>query len=116
MTMNTSLNQSTARTLNKLPQITMFFWVMKICATTLGETGGDLLSMTLNVGYAASSLALLSDAKRTKSSGYSVTTMSEIRKRTLPMPKSRSAGLSWWRIRFRGRAMVTTGSSASICG
>jgi uncharacterized membrane-anchored protein len=33
---------------------------MKICATTLGETAGDLLSMTLNVGYAVSSLILLS--------------------------------------------------------
>jgi len=33
---------------------------MKICATTLGETAGDLLSMTLHVGYAASSLILLS--------------------------------------------------------
>lgn len=32
---------------------------MKICATTLGETGGDLLSMTLNVGYAVSSLILI---------------------------------------------------------
>lgn len=36
------------------------FWVMKICATTLGETAGDLLSMTLNVGYAMSSVILLS--------------------------------------------------------
>ena len=33
---------------------------MKICATTLGETAGDLLSMTLNVGYAMSSLILIS--------------------------------------------------------
>lgn len=45
--------------MNKLPQITLFFWIMKICATTLGETGGDLLSMTLNIGYAASSLILI---------------------------------------------------------
>jgi uncharacterized membrane-anchored protein len=45
---------------SKLPTITAAFWVMKICATTLGETAGDLLSMTLNVGYAASSLILLS--------------------------------------------------------
>lgn len=43
----------------KLPQITLAFWVMKICATTLGETAGDLLSMTLNVGYAMSSLILI---------------------------------------------------------
>ncbi|KAF1052323.1 MAG: hypothetical protein GAK43_01981 [Stenotrophomonas maltophilia] len=46
--------------MNKLPQITLAFWVMKICATTLGETAGDLLSMTLDVGYALSSLILIS--------------------------------------------------------
>lgn len=46
--------------MNKLPQITLAFWVMKICATTLGETAGDLLSMTLNVGYAVSSMILIS--------------------------------------------------------
>jgi uncharacterized membrane-anchored protein len=45
--------------MSKLPQITAAFWVMKICATTLGETAGDLVSMTLNLGYAASSLLLL---------------------------------------------------------
>ena len=45
--------------MNKLPQITLAFWVMKICATTLGETAGDLLSMTLNVGYAISSMILI---------------------------------------------------------
>ncbi|MCO7522621.1 MULTISPECIES: hypothetical protein [unclassified Pseudomonas] len=46
--------------MNKLPHITLAFWVMKICATTLGETAGDLLSMTLNIGYAMSSLLLIS--------------------------------------------------------
>lgn len=46
--------------MNKLPQITIIFWIMKICATTLGETAGDLLSMTLKVGYAISSAILLS--------------------------------------------------------
>ncbi len=45
--------------MGKLPQITAFFWIMKICATTLGETAGDLLSMTLNVGYAVSSTILI---------------------------------------------------------
>lgn len=45
--------------MNKLPQITLLFWIMKICATTLGETDGDLLSMTLNVGYLASSIILI---------------------------------------------------------
>lgn len=45
--------------MNKLPEITLAFWIMKICATTLGETGGDLLSMTFGLGYAASSLVLI---------------------------------------------------------
>ncbi len=46
--------------MNKLPAITLAFWIMKICATTLGETAGDLLSMTLNIGYALSSIILFS--------------------------------------------------------
>jgi uncharacterized membrane-anchored protein len=37
--------------LNKVADITLLFWIMKILATTLGETLGDLLSMTLNIGY-----------------------------------------------------------------
>jgi uncharacterized membrane-anchored protein len=41
-------------TMNKVAQVTLAFWIMKICATTLGETGGDLLSMTMNLGYAVS--------------------------------------------------------------
>ncbi|MCB2410706.1 COG4705 family protein [Hymenobacter lucidus] len=45
--------------LKKLPEVTLLFWVMKICATTLGETAGDLLAQTLNVGYGMSSTILL---------------------------------------------------------
>lgn len=45
--------------LSKFPQITVLFWLMKICATTLGETAGDLFSMTLDIGYALSSIFLL---------------------------------------------------------
>ena len=45
---------------NKVAVITLSFWIMKICATTLGETAGDLLSMTLDVGYAVSTLILMS--------------------------------------------------------
>lgn len=44
--------------MNKLPEVTFVFWIMKIAATTLGETAGDLLSMTLKVGYAVSSMIL----------------------------------------------------------
>ncbi|AYN04184.1 hypothetical protein [Flavobacterium sp. 140616W15] len=45
--------------MKKLPEITIAFWIMKICATTLGETAGDLMSMTLKIGYGASSIILL---------------------------------------------------------
>jgi uncharacterized membrane-anchored protein len=45
---------------NKVAQVTVFFWIMKIAATTLGETVGDLLSMTLDLGYGVSSVILLS--------------------------------------------------------
>ncbi len=46
--------------ISKLPALTFLFWVMKIAATTLGETAGDLLSMTLNVGYLVSTIILMS--------------------------------------------------------
>ena len=41
----------TTEQLNKVAKITLIFWLMKIVATTLGETLGDFLSMTLNLGY-----------------------------------------------------------------
>ena len=47
-------------TASKVATVTLAFWIMKICATTVGETGGDLMSMTMDVGYAASSLILIS--------------------------------------------------------
>ena len=40
--------------INKVAQITLYFWIMKVFATTLGETSGDLLSMTFNLGYISS--------------------------------------------------------------
>ncbi len=45
---------------NKVASVTLLFWLMKICATTLGETAGDLVSMTLHIGYGLSTLLLLS--------------------------------------------------------
>ncbi len=41
-------------TLNKVARITIYFWVMKVLATTLGEVLGDFFSMTLNLGYVIS--------------------------------------------------------------
>ena len=39
------------QTLSKVPEVTLGFWIIKIAATTLGETGGDSITMTLNWGY-----------------------------------------------------------------
>ena len=39
----------------KIPEVTLGFWIIKILATTLGETGGDTVSMTLDLGYVVSS-------------------------------------------------------------
>ena len=44
---------------SKVPQVTLMFWVIKVLATTLGETGGDALSMTLNLGYLVSTAIFL---------------------------------------------------------
>jgi len=38
--------------MNKVPEVTFAFWIIKIAATTLGETGGDAVTMTMNLGYA----------------------------------------------------------------
>ena len=40
--------------LSKVPELTLIFWVIKILATTLGETAGDALSMSMNLGYLVS--------------------------------------------------------------
>ena len=45
--------------MSKVPAVTLTFWIIKIAATTLGETGGDTVSMTLNWGYLLSSLMFL---------------------------------------------------------
>jgi uncharacterized membrane-anchored protein len=37
--------------LSKVPEVTLVFWIIKILATTLGETGGDTVSMSMNLGY-----------------------------------------------------------------
>src|SRR4051812_48231280 len=49
--MSFQTSQQKSDFVDKLPAITAAFWIMKITATTLGETGGDWLSMTMNVGY-----------------------------------------------------------------
>lgn len=51
MTDSLARSEATDRTLNKVAEVTFAFWVMKIIATTLGETAGDFISMTLGLGY-----------------------------------------------------------------
>lgn len=44
---------------SKVPEITLVFWIIKVLATTLGETGGDAVSMSMNLGYAVSSFIFI---------------------------------------------------------
>ena len=53
------MHDTTARALSKVPQVTLIFWIIKIAATTLGETGGDSVTMTLNWGYLAGTALFL---------------------------------------------------------
>src|SRR5580692_4690578 len=48
------MQTDTTASLSKVPEVTLAFWIIKIAATTLGETAGDTLSMTLQWGYLAS--------------------------------------------------------------
>jgi uncharacterized membrane-anchored protein len=45
------MNSQVQQPLAKVPEVTLVFWIIKILATTLGETGGDAVSMSMNLGY-----------------------------------------------------------------
>ena len=45
------MSAETQQSTSKVPEVTLLFWVIKIAATTLGETGGDAVSMSMNLGY-----------------------------------------------------------------
>jgi len=53
------MNELAKQTLSKVPAVTLTFWIIKVAATTLGETGGDAVSMSLNLGYAISSIIFI---------------------------------------------------------
>jgi len=59
MSTDSSGNGSPHGEWNKVPVVTLAFWVVKIFATTVGETGGDALSMTLDLGYLVSTVIFL---------------------------------------------------------
>lgn len=52
--------KSVERSASKVPEVTLVFWIIKIAATTLGETGGDTVTMTLNWGYLLGTALFLS--------------------------------------------------------
>jgi uncharacterized membrane-anchored protein len=45
------MNDKITESFTKVPAVTLIFWIIKIFATTLGETGGDAVSMSMNLGY-----------------------------------------------------------------
>lgn len=53
------MNTEDDHVLSKVPAVTLTFWIIKILATTLGETGGDTVSMTMNFGYLTGTLIFL---------------------------------------------------------
>src|SRR5438128_2185667 len=54
------MTKSAEYTFSKVPEVTLVFWIVKIAATTLGETGGDSVTMTLNWGYVTGTAIFLS--------------------------------------------------------
>jgi uncharacterized membrane-anchored protein len=48
------MSANTSDSFSKVPEVTLTFWIIKILATTLGETGGDTVSMSMNLGYLVS--------------------------------------------------------------
>jgi len=53
------MTSTAERNASKIPEVTLVFWIIKIAATTLGETGGDTVTMTLNWGYLAGTALFL---------------------------------------------------------
>lgn len=49
--MNNNTHNLTNQALSKVPEVTLLFWIIKIAATTLGETGGDAVTMSMHLGY-----------------------------------------------------------------
>jgi uncharacterized membrane-anchored protein len=56
MIIGVDMNTKLKDLVSKVPEVTLLFWVIKIVATTLGETGGDALSMSMELGYLISSI------------------------------------------------------------
>jgi hypothetical protein len=57
--MASTLDGFLCKAATKIPEVTLVFWIIKIAATTLGETGGDSVTMTLDWGYLTGTLIFL---------------------------------------------------------
>src|SRR3954452_2280720 len=55
----TRMNEKLSETLSKIPEVTLTFWIIKVAATTLGETAGDTITMTLMWSYLAGTALFL---------------------------------------------------------
>ncbi|MGB4813121.1 MAG: hypothetical protein WBP13_11665 [Methylophilaceae bacterium] len=58
MNINTQAKQDVLQTLNKVPEVTIYFWMIKIMATTVGETAADFLSFNLHFGLGITSILM----------------------------------------------------------
>ena len=56
--MNTITREDTLQILNKVPEVTLYFWIIKIMATTVGETAADFLNFDLNFGLTGTSVVM----------------------------------------------------------
>ncbi|PKO83171.1 MAG: hypothetical protein CVU17_09835 [Betaproteobacteria bacterium HGW-Betaproteobacteria-11] len=73
--MRTLTRNDAPQMLNKVPEVTLHFWVIKIAATTLGETGGDAVSMSMHLGYLVgtaifAAIFLVAVAAQVKANGF----------------------------------------------
>jgi uncharacterized membrane-anchored protein len=69
------MKNSTDHALSKVPEVTLIFWIIKIAATTLGETGGDAVSMSMHLGYLVgtaifATIFLVAVAAQIKANGF----------------------------------------------
>lgn len=60
MTTEMTNRTTMTRMLNKVPEVTIYFWIIKILATTVGETAADFLNTTLNFGFTGTTIAMSS--------------------------------------------------------
>jgi uncharacterized membrane-anchored protein len=56
--MDTTLHMNAKQLLNKVPEVTLYFWIIKILATTVGETAADFLNFRLNLGLTGTSVLM----------------------------------------------------------